>query len=201
MMKEYTVIRRPALFDWTDIPAVSIDSHLHPSEAQVAAQAQACYDDKYLYIRLKATEEHIRAEHTGLLDEVCEDSCLEFFFCPLPGDKRYINFECNPNGAMYIGMGTGVHDLIRLVFAETAPFVPQIQRTAEGWELIHAIPYTFIRQFFPEFSPAPGYSIRANFYKCGDLTPNPHYLMWNPVPPAPCAAFHQPDHFGVLHFA
>ena len=200
-MKEYTVVRRPEVLNWAEIPAVSMDELLHPTQAQVTARAQVCYDDEYLYIRLCATEQDIRAEYTGLLDEVCEDSCLEFFFCPIPGDNRYLNMECNPNGAMYVGMGTGVDNLIRLVFAERAPFVPQIQRTEDGWEVVHAIPYTFIRQFFPEFAPAPGYSIRANFYKCGDLTPNPHYLMWNAVPPAPCASFHQPEYFGKLIFA
>ena len=200
-MKEYTVIRCPETLDWAEIPAISMDELLLPTNAQVTAQAQVCYDDAYLYVRLCAKEQNIRAEHKGLLDEVCEDSCLEFFFCPLPGDKRYINIECNPNGAMYIGMGTGVHDLIRLVFAEQSPFAPQIQRTDDGWQIVHAIPYTFIRQFFPEFSPVPGYSIRANFYKCGDLTPEPHYLMWNPVPQAPCASFHQPDYFGLLRFS
>ena len=200
-MKEYTVVRCPEALDWAKIPVISMDEHLQPTQAQVTAQAQVCYDDNYLYIRLCAKEENIRAEHDGLLCEVCEDSCLEFFFCPLPNDKRYLNLECNLNGAIYLGMGTGVHDLIRLVFAEGAPFVPQANRTVEGWEVVHSIPYTFIRQFFPEFAPASGYAIRANFYKCGDLTPHPHYLMWNPVPQAPCASFHQPDHFGMLHFA
>ena len=200
-MKEYTVVRCPEALDWAQVPAVAIAEHLYPTQATVTAQAQACYDDKFLYIRLTAKEQEIRAEHKGLLDEVCEDSCLEFFFCPLPGDKRYINMECNLNGAMYVGMGTGVHDLIRLVFAERAPYVPQTKRTEDGWEVVHAIPFTFIRQFFPEFAPAPGYTIRGNFYKCGDLTVKPHCIMWNPVPVAPCASFHQPDYFGKLIFA
>ena len=200
-MRSYTISRKTFPVAWDTVPALDIDIPLWGTETDVKAQAQVCYDDAYLYIRLCAKEQDIRAEHKGLLDEVCEDSCLEFFLCPLPDDKRYINIECNPNGAMYIGMGTGVHDLIRLVFAEQSPFVPQIQPADDGWQIVHAIPYTFIRQFFPEFSPAPGYSIRANFYKCGDLTPEPHYLMWNPVPQAPCASFHQPEHFGILHFA
>ncbi len=200
-MKEYTVVQCPENFSWSDIPATQIDNYLHPTDAEVSAQAQVCYDNTYLHIRLTAVEKDIRAEHEGFLCEVCEDSCLEFFFCPILGDSRYFNLECNPNGAIYLGMGTGIHNLVRLVFSEEIPFAPTIERTDDGWTLTYAIPHTFVQQFFPEYAPAPGYAIRANFYKCGDLTPNPHCLMWNPVPPAPCASFHQPDHFGILHFA
>lgn len=200
-MKEYTVVRCPENLCWKDIAWVSIDSHLFPSNAEVSARAQVCYDDTHLHVHLTSVEKDIRAEHKGLLCEVCEDSCLEFFFSPIYGDSRYFNLECNPNGAIYLGMGTGIHDLVRLVFSEGVPFKPDILRTEKGWELTYAIPHTFVQQFFPEYSPAPGYSMRANFYKCGELTKTPHCLMWNPVPPAPCAAFHQPEHFGILHFA
>lgn len=200
-MNAYTVVKCPENFSWSDIPAASIRNLLHPTDAQVSAQAQVCYDDTFLHVRLSAVEKDIRAELDGLLCEVCEDSCLEFFFCPILGDNRYFNLECNPNGAIYLGMGTGIADLVRLVFSETVPFSPAIERTNDGWMLTYAIPHSFVRQFFPEYAPAPGYSMRANFYKCGDLTPKAHYLMWNPVPPAPCAAFHQPEHFGILHFA
>ena len=200
-MKEYTIIRRPDTLCWSDVPALCIDTPMHPLTAPVEAKAQLCYDDTHLYVRLTAVESNIRAEHKGLLCEICEDSCLEFFFSPVCGDLRYFNLECNLNGAIYLGMGTGIDDLIRLVFAEGAPFTPETKETENGWEVIHAIPHAFVRLFFPEYNPAPGYQMRANFYKCGDLTDHPHYLMWNPVPQAPRASFHQPDKFGILRFS
>lgn len=200
-MKEYTVIRRPEDLSWDQIPQAVIDAPLYPSAAKVSATAQLCYDDTCLYVHLSTVEEEIRAEHSGLLCEVSEDSCLEFFFSPILGDHRYFNLECNPNGAIYLGMGSSPENLVRIVFFEKIPFSPMINRTKDSWELTYEIPHIFVQQFFPEYAPAPGYSMRANFYKCADCTSTPHWLMWNPVPPTPSCSFHQPDKFGILHFA
>jgi len=173
---------------------------LHPKSVhQVKATAQICYDDKALYVRLCAIEPHIRAEHHGPLGEICEDSCLEFFLCPMEGDNRYFNFEVNPNGAMYKGFGTNVRTLQRLI-PENAYIVPEVSRTADGWEAQYAIDYEFIRLFFPSFSPAPGKAIRANCYKCGDLTLTPHWLCWSKVP-EDLNTFHCPEHFGTMYFS
>ena len=164
----------------------------------ISAQAQVCYDDENLYVRLSAVETNIRAELFGLLDQICEDSCLEFFFCPIASDSRYFNIECNPNGCLFLGFGNNVQNLMRLI-PENPPIQPVVKRTTDGWETVYAVPYTFIRQFFPDFSPAPGTQMRGNFYKCGDETVQPHYLCWNPVPMQNCA-FHNPARFGILRF-
>ncbi|MBP5277596.1 MAG: hypothetical protein J6Z18_03800, partial [Prevotella sp.] len=44
-----------------------------------------------------------------------------------------------------------------------------------------------------------GMSFRANFYKCGDLLPKPHFLSWNAVE-IPQPDFHRPDQFGKVTF-
>lgn len=198
-MREYTIVRRPEQLDWSTVPALQIDQWMRTEPMPVSAQAQLCYDDEALHIRLSAVEENIRAELFGKLDEICEDSCLEFFFCPIPGDRRYFNIECNLNGCLFLGFGPNVDELVRLI-PENPSIVPQARRIEGGWETVYAIPYRFVRQFFPEFSPAPGGSIRANCYKCGDKTEKPHYLAWNPVSYQRCA-FHNPDAFGIMHFA
>lgn len=197
-MREYTAKRCNGAPDWALIPAAPIDQLLQPSDAKVTAWAQLCYDAQALYVRLSALEENIRAELTGKLDEVCEDSCLEFFFCPMENDRRYFNIECNPNGCLFLGYGSGFEDLIRLL-PENPPIVPMAQRIPGGWEAVYTIPYHFIRTFFPDFSPASGKSMRANFHKCGDKTEIPHYLCWNTLPQQPFT-FHYPDAFGILHF-
>lgn len=197
-MREYTITRCNGQPDWDKVPAAQIDNLLDTEPMPISAQAQVCYDENALYVRLSAVETDIRAELTGLLDEICEDSCLEFFISPIAGDRRYINIECNPNGCLFLGFGPNVDELMRLI-PENPPIVPKTKRLDNGWEAVYSIPYSFIRMFFPEFSPAPGYAARANFYKCGDKTPQPHYLTWNPVPMQRCA-FHNPDAFGVVHF-
>lgn len=197
-MKEYTIVRRPSDLDWNVIPALEID-HWHKTEPMaISAQAQLCYDNEALYVRLSAIEKNIKADFSGLLDEVSDDSCLEFFFSPIADDKRYFNIEVNPNGAMYLGFGPDVHRLMRLIPEEPA-ICPQITQTADGWVVEYSIPYTFIRLFFPEFSPAPGISIRANCFKCAGKGEPPHFLCWCPVPIQPCA-FHNPDAFGTMYF-
>ena len=197
-MKEYTAKRCCGMPQWSEIPCAEISFSLLESDANISARAQLCYDNESLYIRLSAQEEHIRAELTGQYDEVCEDSCLEFFFCPTVDEKRYINIECNPNGALFLGIGTSVDTLVRLL-PEDFPIVPSAKRIPGGWETVYTIPYTLIRKFFPAFSPTFGDAMQANFYKCGDKTVVPHYLCWNPVPTDPLT-FHNPDAFGLVHF-
>ena len=198
-MPEYTIVRRPEPMSWDGIPVLNIDHVYRPTEHSVKAWAQLCYDDSALYIRLQASEPEIRAEHHGPLGEICEDSCLEFFICPMEGDDRYFNLEFNANGNVYLGFGASLPTLHRLI-PEKQFIFPQVTFTEDGWVLEYALPYEFIRIFFPGFSPAPGKSIRANCYKCGDLTEKPHWLCWNFVPEER-HTFHCPEYFGLMHFA
>ena len=132
------------------------------------------------------------------MDQACEDSCMEFFFCPDPDEDRYFNFEITPNGFMYLGLCKNRNDFVRL-FPEDAKalFCIQPTYTVNGWELLYRIPVSFIQTYFPKFQLQPGVKIRANCYKCGDLTKQPHYLSWNP-----CSReqpnFHVPQDFGML---
>ena len=114
-MKTYTIIRRPAELHWQDVPALAVDECLWLPPADIAMQAQVCYDDAALYVRLSVREQNIRAEHKTPGCMVCEDSCMEFFFCPAAGDDRYFNFEWNPNGQLYLGFGPNRYDSVRLL--------------------------------------------------------------------------------------
>ena len=148
-------------------------------------------------MRLQATEEHILRRFTGDMDEVCKDSCLEFFFCP-KADDRYFNFEANPNGSMYVGYGLPGADRCRLYksnwkeLLQVEPF-----ETADGWGIQLRIPVSFIRIFVSDFALYSGLSLKANFFKCGDETVEPHYMAWNPVD-LPAPNFHRPDFFGTI---
>ena len=199
-MRTHIIPRKPDVLDWSTIPALPIDNLCWTPEIDITAQAQICYDEEALYVRLSAKEAAIRAEHTGPVGMPCEDSCLEFFFSPIPGDTRYLNIEFNPNACMYLGMGSGIHDLVRLLPDSNNPLQPCPQRIDGGWEIVYRVPSAFVRRFFPDYAPAPGGTIRANFYKCGDLTPQEHYLSWNPMT-SETPAFHRPCDFGLLTFA
>ena len=199
-MKEYTIVRKPENDTWSQVPTLDIATPLFPEEEVfISAKGQICYDDTALYVRLFCDEEEIRAEEENPLGEICADSCMEFFFSPLEGDKRYFNIECNVKGAIFLGMGSNVHTLVRFIPEEPA-ILPVGKKLEKGWEVTYTVPYSFIRQFFPEFEAKEGKSIRANCYKCGDKTTRPHYFTWNPVPVLPEASYHNPKEFGVMYF-
>ena len=198
-MKTYVISQKPENLDWSKVPSLAIDTCLWNYAADVEAKAQLCYDENALYVRLSTREANIRAQETGPIGSPCLDSCLEFFFCPVEGDKRYFNIEFSPTGCYYLGFGSDRYDLVRLI-PEEAVFAPQILRTETGWQITYSVPFSFIRRFFPAFSPEKGKCIRANFYKCGDLTVNEHYLSWNPVqqeqPDYHLSAWFAPVYFG-----
>lgn len=199
-MKTYTIQKKPDGPDfWSLIPTLPIDCPLWSDPKGITASARLCYDETAIYVNLSAVEEQIRAEYTSVLDFPCEDSCLEFFFCPMPEDRRYFNIEFNPNCCLYLGLATDRYDLVRLL-PQTPVLTPKSARTPDGWSITYQIPVSFIRHFFPEFQAVSGGSIRANCFKCGDLTPNPHYLSWNPVD-SPTPEFHRSQDFGLMYFA
>ncbi len=198
-MNTYKIVKKPDKLDWNLIPIASINNPYHTGNVDISAGGQICYDDSALYVHLFAKEAHIRAEGKGLLDAPCEDSCLEFFFSPMNGDSRYFNIEYNPNCCIYLGTGTCVDDLVRLIPESGFPFHPEVNRTEDGWEITYQIPYSFIRQFFPDFSPVSGYEMRGNMYKCGDLTVQEHYFTWNELS-GNVLSFHRPCDFGLFIF-
>lgn len=197
MMRTASVNRKPHDFAWAKIPIIPIDNHLERPLVDISATAQVCYDDETLYVRLAAKEKYIRAEQTGPLDMPCEDSCLEFFFCPMEGDMRYFNIEFNPNCCVYLGLGSCLQDLVRLIPAWENVLCPQTAKTSDGWEITYQVPTSFIRRFFPDFKLEAGKVIRANFYKCGDMTVQNHELCWNRLAEGE-HDFHRSCDFGVL---
>ena len=197
-MREYTIARVTGKPDFSAIEPLQIDTLLWSPEVPITASAKLCYDDAGIHVQLSAQEPNIRAEERGPLGFPCQDSCLEFFFCPMEGDDRYFNIESNPNGAMFLGFGPNVHELCRLIQEEPV-IAPKAEYTEDGWKVSYSIPHSFVRRFFPDYAPAPGKSIRANCYKCCELKEPVHYLCWCPIVLQYCS-FHNPSKFGTMYF-
>lgn len=198
-MRTYKIVKKTLNLDWSKVPEALIDIQLQEQPVDISATAQLCYDNEYLYVRLAAKEKNIRAEEKGPLGAPCEDSCLEFFFCPIEGDSRYFNIEYNPNACIYLGIATNLNNLVRLIPEFGIPFSPNIEIDSEGWNITYVIPYEFIRRFFPNFNPVSGTKMYGNFYKCGDLTVKEHYLCWNQITVNP-VSFHRTCDFGLFEF-
>lgn len=183
---------------WSDVPAVVLTATPWLPPAPVSARAQLCCDDAALLVRMEAEEQPVRATLRGPLEQVCDDSCLEFFFAPDGQDARYFNFEWNPLGTLYLGFGAQRPTRVRQVVKDAAAlFCPQPFTTEVGWGICWRIPYDFIRLYFPRFEPCG--ECAGNFYKCGDKTAQPHYLAWR-APRCDTPDFHRREDFGTLRF-
>ena len=200
-LKEYIITKVNSTPDWSKLPSLEIDTPYFETPNDIFAHAQIAYDDNALYVHLWAEEKDVRAVEEGLLGSPCEDSCLEFFFCPMENDNRYFNIEYNSNGCLYLGFAGGIKTLVRLVVPRIDElFCPKIERKENGWDIKYQIPYSLVRRFFPDFKAEAGKTIRANCFKCADLTTPPHYLSWNPVE-TENFTYHKPEFFGKMVFS
>lgn len=199
-MNCYKISRIMGLPDWHAIPALEAANILWLPDAGIRMTQQICYNNEALFIHQSAVEGNIRALHNDPLASVCEDSCMEFFFCPEQDSDRYFNFEWNLNGCLYLGFHDGEKTAVRLLPQNAIEQFSFCGRSTEtGWEIFYRIPLGFIQMFCPDFSFAPGVTIRANCYKCGDKTEKPHYLSWNPCT-CEYPNFHRPSDFGCMVF-
>lgn len=138
-----------------------------------------------IFIKYYVTEETARACFSQPNDPVYRDSCVEFFIA-FDDERQYYNFECNCIGTCLVGYGPGrererlPEDVIRQVRVQALLQRDPVQHSgAVYWEVTIAIPFrVFIHH---ELAGLRGRKGRANFYKCGDDLPRPHYLSWNPI--------------------
>lgn len=197
MTMEY-MVKRMAAPDWDEVQRVKLTDVGWLPPAQVRAWAQLCHDGVTLYVRLEAEESPIRATLTGKLDQVCDDSCLEFFFAPDWEDQRYFNFEFNFLGALNLGFGGLRPSRVRQIVKKPEElFRPEPFETGKGWGICYQIPAEFVRRYFPDFQLTG--TGGCNFYKCGDRTERPHYMSWAPMMTEK-PDFHRRQDFGMLRF-
>ena len=194
---QYTVVRMKNP-DWACVPPVTLTHTPWLTPCAVEARAQACHDGENLFVRMEAQESAVRATLTGPLEQVCNDICLEFFFAPLAGDRRYFNFEWNPLGTLYLGFGAERNTRVRqIVKSAQELFAPRTFETDGGWGIEFVIPASFIRLYMPEFALSG--EAACNFYKCGDKTEIRHYLAWAPLS-SEKPDYHRRWDFGMLVF-
>lgn len=154
------------------------------------------HTDKELCLLYCVDKDFVQLVYHEDQEPVWQDSCVEFFVAYNGG---YRNFEFNALGVCLAGFGEGRHDRIRLDVIQMS----SIQRYASilsaeqvssesptGWNLLVTLPLDLILEEGKQ-------SFRANFYKCGDHTPKPHYLSWQPISTA-SPDFHRPEYFGEL---
>lgn len=199
-MKYYQIKKADCEIDWSAVERLEIGCKYLDTPPEICAFAQICYNDDGIQVHLWSENDDVRAVETGPLGAPYLDSCLEFFFSPMEGDTRYFNIEFNSNGCLFLGLGRSRSDRTRLIHNDVdVLFAPKISRTDTGWEIFYTVPYRLILRFFPDFEIKKGKTVRANCYKCADLTVPANYLSWNPVTSTPLT-FHSPECFGLMEF-
>ena len=195
----------PALLDEKGIAAQPIDVVNwadYPYRPKVSVRL--AYTDGALLLHYQVEEEAVRGKYAVDNEAVWTDSCVEFFL--IPGESGcYYNIETNCIGTVLVGGGIGKPDRTHAPHELTARVdrwaslgrEPIERHEPTAWQLALVIPFEVF--FKDRLTSLEGRTIRANFYKCGDELPTPHFLSWNPID-FPTPNFHRPDSFGELVF-
>lgn len=159
------------------------------------------HTDDSVVLKYYVKEKDIQAKHNKINEAVYKDSCVEFFIAFDEGG--YYNFEFNCIGNCLCGYGPAKQDREALPVAQLQRIKYQatIHRTSAQanaeWELLVVIPVDVFS--IHSLSSLKGLTATANFYKCGDELPEPHYVSWTKIETAQ-PDFHQPKYFGELKF-
>jgi|SRR5690606_34530280 len=156
-----------------------------------------------LILNFSVEEKHLKAEYRNTNDPVYRDSCVEFFIS-FDG-VNYYNLEFNCIGTGFIGYGgpdKSRRNPLRKSLVEQVRTHAVINSNADrhggiSWRLLINVPFSVFEA--DSIEALSGTSCTANFYKCGDDLPDPHYIAWNTID-HPTPNFHLPRFFGRLFF-
>ncbi len=168
---------------------------------QPEASFRTGYTKDALFLSFNVHEDAIRAVETEPNGNVWEDSCCEFF-CSFD-DTGYYNIETNCIATQLLGWN-GKSEKQR-ASSEQINNIPKISTLGSqplesqagdfSYQLTMMIP---VSSFFRhQIQMEKGMTFRANFYKCGDKTPKPHFVSWNPIK-IHNPDFHRPEFFGKM---
>jgi hypothetical protein len=162
------------------------------------------HNGESIYLKFYVKEKAVRAVETRINGEVYKDSCVEFFVS-FDG-IHYYNLEFNCIGTPHIAYGESrfnrqylpAEAIDAIQIHSTLGSEPFDTKTGDfEWELTAVIPAaSFV---YTQELNLKGYTATANFYKCGDELPEPHYVTWAPVE-TPNPDYHRPEFFREIRF-
>lgn len=183
---------------WDKVQEGSLEFSNWDSKIHYNTFFKMCFvKNKGIFLKMRTDETELRCVNTKRDENIWEDSCMEFFICPFPHRKEYLNFEMNPNGAYLCQYGK---ERENRAFAKSLTSV-EAEITTEvsenGWSLELFVPVKMISEIFGESFRADAGTIKGNFYKCGDLTEKPHYDSFSKMTTLP-PGFHNPECFAQI---
>jgi hypothetical protein len=201
---------------WDRAEVAQID-HFHPASVSQhpKTECRVLYNQEGFRYSFQVRDRWVRAQALNYQDQVCLDSCVEFFV-QAAGAPGYFNFEVNCIGTLLLSYIEDPHrtptgfvkatpvraqDAARITIEPSItqrPFLPE--RTEPlTWQVDVGVPFELLRSYVPDFQiPRSGTEWRGNFFKCGDETSHPHWASWAPIGEE--LNFHVPRYFGKLVF-
>jgi hypothetical protein len=159
--------------------------------------------DNHIALKYFVQEQHTRATYIAANDPVYKDSCVEFFI-GFGSDDNYYNMEFNSLGTALVGFGKDRHgrtplpnDKVSDIKALSIINWANDQNGFNTWELTMLIPFDVF--VYHNIKTLEETSVRANFFKCGDDLPEPHFISWSNID-SPVPDFHLPGFFGTIKF-
>jgi hypothetical protein len=153
-----------------------------------------------IFLKYYVEEAVVKAAYYQPDDPVYKDSCVEFFIA-FDMEEEYYNLECNAIGTCKFNFGKDRNN--RTIISESLikkiRYLVTLQNieNAIRWELTLILPKEVFSQH--QFTSFSGKACNANFYKCGDELPIPHFLCWNNIE-SPKPDFHVRKCFGKVQF-
>lgn len=196
---------------WEKVKAIRIENRMgEEPRFRPVTEAKMLYDSTNVYVIFRVHDKFVKSTITAYNGNVSGDSCVEFFFSPNSAKpEHYFNLEVNAGGTPLIFFITNPRKkfiklpataINEIEIAHSLPDVVDSEITEEvTWTIEYRIPLGMLKQFTNVTMPNPGVTWRANFYKTGSRTSNPHYYTWSPVS-NPEPDFHLPAYFGTLTF-
>ena len=175
--------------NWVETPKAAAD---HRPEVKL----QVLHDDTNIYGLYTVKDRYVRAVAKEYQDQVCLDSCVEFFFKP-SDDTGYFNLEMSagsqfllyyitdntPDGENYRKMEKVAPEYGRLITVKTTMphyIEPEITEPTI-WQVMFTIPLEAIEPYCGKIGCLNGLNWKGNFYKCADKTSHPHWITWAPI--------------------
>lgn len=155
---------------------------------------------QHILLKFTVSNDYFRSIERPINSEVHLDNCVEFFIAFDQSDQYYnIEFNCLGIGKMAYGNQKAKRTLFQnSVVQKIRTWTKSDTHEGEfNWEMTMIIPADVF--VFHQIESFEGITAKANFYKCGDGLPNPHFLCWNKIESS-TPDFHRPDHFGTIQF-
>jgi hypothetical protein len=197
------------LGQWADLPTSDFTRSTDGSPADFPTTISLMADDLYLYVKFECgRDEFVHENHlTQHNEQLYNQEVFELFIAAGEADAtEYLEFEINPNNAVWVGkitnpgLGGGAFSG-ELVSYETCGIQHEAVKGEDSWSGSFSIPWALV----------PGGrqgQYRLNFYRIVSTKSHPNedwvcgddceFLCWSTTMSGAEPAFHRPRRFGYL---